>query len=228
MTSAPDPGLDLARLRSLRRPSSRTDNAAVGRIRAAVQTHVDRYDGYLAFSGGKDSLVVLDIVRRVEPDIPVVFFDSGLEFPETYSYVLDLARTWKLDLYRFPSEPPLLDVLVRSGQWDHAALDGTHRIDLHDILIGGPSRRAHEQLGRGELWGVRADESAGRRALYARSGRKDGVVSRADGTVAYGLYGTGPTPTSGPTSAARTYRSTRCTPSSPHSVFRNRRCGFRM
>lgn len=151
-----------------------------------MRSHVDRHDGYVAFSGGKDSLVVLDIVRRVEPDIPVVFFDSGLEFPETYSYVLELVRAWKLDLYRFPSEPSLLDVLVQSGQWDHTAVDGPDRIDLHEVLIGGPSRRAHEQLGPGELWGVRADESAGRRALYTRSGRGDGVVVRADGTVAYG------------------------------------------
>lgn len=130
--------------------------------------------------------MVLDIVRHVEPDVPVVFFDSGLEFPETYSYVLELAQTWKLDLYRVPSEPSLLEVLVRSGQWDHNAPGTPDRIDLHEVLIGEPSRRAHEQLGPGELWGVRADESAARRALYARSGRRDGVVARADGTVAYG------------------------------------------
>ncbi|MFC9357445.1 phosphoadenosine phosphosulfate reductase family protein [Rhodococcus sp. NPDC057014] len=28
-------------------------------------------------SSGKDSLVVLDLARRVEPDVPVVFFDSA-------------------------------------------------------------------------------------------------------------------------------------------------------
>jgi phosphoadenosine phosphosulfate reductase len=131
-------------------------------------------------------LVVLDLVRQVVPDVPVVFFDSGLEYPETYSYIKHLAHSWDLDLYRIPAEPSLLDALVESGQWDHDAPDSPERIDLHEILIGGPSRQAHSRLGPGELWGVRADESAGRRALYASTGRKDGVVTRANGTVAYG------------------------------------------
>ena len=41
------------------------------------------YNGkvYVAFSGGKDSTVLLDIVRRIYPDVPAVFSDTGLEFP---------------------------------------------------------------------------------------------------------------------------------------------------
>ena len=37
---------------------------------------------YVSFSGGKDSTVLLDLVRRVYPDVPAVFSDTGLEFPE--------------------------------------------------------------------------------------------------------------------------------------------------
>lgn len=37
---------------------------------------------YVAFSGGKDSTVLLDLVRSVNPEIPGVFSDTGLEFPE--------------------------------------------------------------------------------------------------------------------------------------------------
>lgn len=37
---------------------------------------------YLSFSGGKDSRVLLDLVRRTCPDIPAVFVDTGLEYPE--------------------------------------------------------------------------------------------------------------------------------------------------
>ena len=39
-------------------------------------------DVYVSFSGGKDSTVLLDLVRRVYPDVPAVFSDTGLEFPE--------------------------------------------------------------------------------------------------------------------------------------------------
>ena len=38
------------------------------------------YSGKVAvsFSGGKDSTVLLDLVRRAFPDIPAVFVDTGL------------------------------------------------------------------------------------------------------------------------------------------------------
>jgi len=42
---------------------------------------------YVAFSGGKDSTVLLDIVRRDYPDVPAVFCDTGLEFPEIRDFV---------------------------------------------------------------------------------------------------------------------------------------------
>ena len=42
---------------------------------------------YVAFSGGKDSTVLLDIVRRDYPNIPAVFCNTGLEFPEIVQFV---------------------------------------------------------------------------------------------------------------------------------------------
>lgn len=48
-----------------------------------------RYGGmvYISFSGGKDSTVLLDLARRVFPDIPAVFADTGLEYPEIREFV---------------------------------------------------------------------------------------------------------------------------------------------
>ena len=37
---------------------------------------------YIAFSGGKDSTVLLHLVRSIYPDVPAVFCDTGLEYPE--------------------------------------------------------------------------------------------------------------------------------------------------
>jgi 3'-phosphoadenosine 5'-phosphosulfate sulfotransferase (PAPS reductase)/FAD synthetase len=42
---------------------------------------------YVSFSGGKDSTVLLDIVRSMHPDIPAVFVDTGLEYPEIRQFV---------------------------------------------------------------------------------------------------------------------------------------------
>lgn len=44
---------------------------------------------YVAFSGGKDSTVLLDIVRSVYPSVPAVFYNTGLEYPEIVEFVKD-------------------------------------------------------------------------------------------------------------------------------------------
>ena len=41
---------------------------------------------YVSFSGGKDSTVLLDLVRRINPNIPAVFSNTGLEYPEIQSF----------------------------------------------------------------------------------------------------------------------------------------------
>lgn len=42
---------------------------------------------YVAFSGGKDSTVLLDLVRSEYPDVIALFVDTGLEFPEIRQFV---------------------------------------------------------------------------------------------------------------------------------------------
>ena len=48
---------------------------------------------YVAFSGGKDSVVALDLVQRALPHnkMKVLFGDTGMEFPDTYR-VMDLIK----------------------------------------------------------------------------------------------------------------------------------------
>lgn len=51
------------------------------------QSQVDVF--YVAFSGGKDSIVLLDLVQRALPhnEFKVLFGDTGMEFPDTYELV---------------------------------------------------------------------------------------------------------------------------------------------
>lgn len=50
---------------------------------------------YVSFSGGKDSTVLLDLVRRIYPDVLAVFIDTGLEYPELREFVKTIPNvTW--------------------------------------------------------------------------------------------------------------------------------------
>lgn len=56
------------------------------RIREWVQ-HYGVEGVYVSFSGGKDSTVLLDIVRKIYPSVEALFVDTGLEYPELRKFV---------------------------------------------------------------------------------------------------------------------------------------------
>ena len=58
---------------------------------------------YVSFSGGKDSTVLLDLVRRIYPEVEAVFFDTGLEYPEIRRFVKTIDNVvWLRPRIAFP------------------------------------------------------------------------------------------------------------------------------
>ena len=67
---------------------------------------------YISFSGGKDSTVLLDIVRKMYPEATAMYVDTGLEYPEIKQFVktfpnVDIIRPEKMfnkviEEYGFP------------------------------------------------------------------------------------------------------------------------------
>lgn len=175
--------LDLDLLRALQhRPATETQ------LLDRIEHHLERYDGYLPFSGGKDSLVVLHLALQVDPNVPVAFFNSGTEFPQTLDYLEQLAELWDLNLTIYNARIPLLNYLDATGGWAYDREIITTDFTLRDNLIEEPASRAHHDHGPGELWGVRAAESHSRTMAYRKAraaGDAPGQIRRDDGTVAY-------------------------------------------
>lgn len=71
-----------------------------------------RFEGkvYVAFSGGKDSTVLLHLVRKIYPDVTAVFVDTGLEYPELREFV---KHTENVEIIR-PSKT-FLEVITECG-----------------------------------------------------------------------------------------------------------------
>lgn len=65
-------------------------NLKIRMTKDRIRQWINEYgeDGvYVSFSGGKDSTVLLDLVRQDYPNVPAVFVDTGLEYPEIRQFI---------------------------------------------------------------------------------------------------------------------------------------------
>lgn len=74
---------DLQRLKEL--PLEQKVNLTLRRISEFI--NINNGKTYTSFSGGKDSTVLLDLVRQIDPDNEALFIDTGLEFNEIRKFV---------------------------------------------------------------------------------------------------------------------------------------------
>lgn len=79
-----EPAAELRRLQ--KKPYEWKVEHTIDVIREFVE-HEGENGVYVSFSGGKDSLVLLHLVRSIYPDVPAVFANTGIEFPEQVKFV---------------------------------------------------------------------------------------------------------------------------------------------
>lgn len=124
----------------------------------------------VSFSGGKDSLVTLHLVRSVDPQAPAAIFDSGCEMPET----LELARHYGVQI--IPARLSYPELARYSGWWGYRdPVDKDCPFDVRGILIEEPSETfiVRERLTVCAM-GLRAEESRAR----SRNARARGMLYR--------------------------------------------------
>lgn len=135
---------------------------AAGRVRWALE-HLPGAQ-VLSSSFGMQAAVMLHLVTRIMPDIPVIFIDTGYHFAETYQFVDVLTDRLELNLrvFRAPRSPGWQE--ARHGQrWTHG-IAGMNAYNDENKLE--PMRRALDQLNVGTWFsGVRRSQSAHRRGL---------------------------------------------------------------
>ncbi|MDD1660078.1 MAG: phosphoadenosine phosphosulfate reductase family protein, partial [Methanomicrobiales archaeon] len=78
---------------------ARAEEAATGFIRGVRDRHPD-LPPTVSYSGGKDSLATLLLVGKAIGKVPLIFADSGLEFPETYANVDTVTERYGLEVVR--------------------------------------------------------------------------------------------------------------------------------
>ena len=74
-------------------------DASIERVRKYYAEYKEKANAvWVSFSGGKDSMVLLDIVQRALPHdaFKVFFTNTHMEFPDTYDYI-DRIRVWCTD-----------------------------------------------------------------------------------------------------------------------------------
>jgi phosphoadenosine phosphosulfate reductase len=103
----------------------------------------------MSSSFGAQAAVMLHLVNRVVPGIPVVLIDTGYLFPETYRFIDQLTERLKLNLKTFRSDSSPAWQESRFGKlWDQG-LDGIEQYNR--INKKEPMERALKELGA-ETW----------------------------------------------------------------------------
>lgn len=118
----------------------------------------------ISTSFGVQSAVTLHLLTRLQPDIPVIFIDTGYLFPETYRYADRLVELLDLNLKVFRPELGSAWMEARLGKlWENGS-EGIHRYNqMHKVE---PMQRALAELDV-RCWhaGLRREQASTRKQI---------------------------------------------------------------
>ena len=138
-------------------PEEQVDESAELLIDRVLQTSFGLACTTCSFQA--EDMVVLDLLRRRLPDIPVLFLDTGYHFAETYAYRDRMTSAWNLNLVNVVPSASVAEQEQASGLL--YVSDPTRCCGLRKVA---PLMKA---LGKFDLWftGLRREQSPTRANL---------------------------------------------------------------
>ena len=133
----------------------------------------------VSFSGGKDSTVLLHLVRSLFPDVPAVFSNTGLEYGEIQRFVRTFPNVEIVAPKMNFSEVISTYGYPLIGKEVAEAIYYARRIRSQSVQVERErTRPGIVLLKRWELLGYRRNSRGGGMALPIRTPRKAGILSR--------------------------------------------------
>jgi phosphoadenosine phosphosulfate reductase len=146
-------------------------------------TEVDLLHGILQQSPGPacltcsfqaEDVVVLHMLRQIDPDVPVLFLDTGYHFPELLRYRDELVKAWRINLVNITSRLSREEHEQRSGKLyltDQAACCRLRKVEplleaLENHAVWFTGLRREQSSTRANLRVIDAVSLPSRRALW--------------------------------------------------------------
>ena len=107
------------------------DKITMSKLR--ITEFYEHYDGNIvvSFSGGKDSTVLLHLVRSLYPDVKGVFCDTGLEYPEVKKHVKSIEN---IDIIR--PQLSFKQVIDKYG-WVYPSKETAKKYTMQERAVNG-------------------------------------------------------------------------------------------
>lgn len=128
-------------------------DAAIDRLLAENSAAVKKGAVCITCSFQAEDMIVLDLLRKRIPDIPVLFLDTGYHFAQTYAYRDRMTREWNLNVQNLAAR--------QSVPEQEAAFGILNRTDPGAAAICAKSNRSSRRL-KNSMSGSRACAASNR------------------------------------------------------------------
>lgn len=148
----------------------------VGNAKARIGAYLEiAKNPYIAFSCGKDSHVCLHLARQKAPETPAVYFDADCAYPSQTALMEQIPN-----LIKFKCEP-FLETLKKYGIYHNQRVSPFMKTTVYEPI----QRLFNETDFDGVIYGLRAEESAARRA---HAGKRGAIFQYADSSIHKGTW----------------------------------------